>query len=108
MTCTKTIDELQKDIEFIKKQQIRFNELAAHPEPNQICTYFSIWIHWMKVFANKLAQDADNLHIALNEIQKNCGIYLFPHYDPIQCVDEHFVFSEEHTLQLRDEIKQQK
>ena len=108
MTCTKTIDELQKDIEFIKKQQIRFNELAAHPEPNQICTYFSTWIDWMKFFANKLAQEADNLNIDLNEIQKNCGIYLFPHYDPIHCVDGKLMFSKEHALQLRDEIKQQK
>lgn len=108
MTRTKTIDELQKDIEFIKKLQIRFNELAAHPEPNQICTYFSTWIHWMKFFANKLAQEADNMNIDLNEIQKNCGIYLFPHYDPIHRVDEQFVFSEAHALQLLDKIKQQK
>ena len=108
MTRTQTIDELQKDIEFIKKQQIRFNELAAHQEPNQICTYFSTWIDWMKFFANRLAQEADNLNIDLNEIQKNCGIYLFPHYDPIHCVDGKLMFSKEHALQLRDEIKQQK
>ena len=76
MSRTEMMEKLQKDIEFIKKQMNRFNELAAHQEPDHISIYFSHWIDRMKAFAQQLANVAARYGIDLMEIQRDCKVYL--------------------------------
>ena len=85
MSRTEMVEKLQKDIEFIKKQMDRFNELAAHQEPDHISNYFSHWIGRMEAFAQQLANVAARYGIDLMDIQRDCKVYLIRKVIDCEC-----------------------
>ena len=112
----KCIQSNKERIAYLEQVSARFKAFADHgrnqrsvPGENLLmCQCLATWYDAMVLFGCRLAALALTYGIDLNEVQQQCQIYLFPNYTPIHCVDEQFVFSEAHALQLLDEIKNSK